>query len=43
MIDTVLDDELLSSLSANVAGMALPDAAGHIVDCMESILKGNKQ
>lgn len=42
MIDTVLDDELLSSLSANVAGMALPDAAGHIVDCMESILKGSK-
>ncbi len=43
MIDTVLDDELLSSLSANVAGMALPDAAGHIVDCMESILKGSSK
>ncbi len=43
MVDTVLDDGLLSSLSSNVATMALPDAAGHIVDCMESILKNRKQ
>lgn len=42
MIDTVLDDGMLASLSANVAAMALPDAAGHIVDCMESILKNRK-
>ena len=42
MLDTVGNTELLTSLGANVEKMALRDAAEHIVDEVERIIKARK-
>ena len=43
MLDTVSDNETLASISAHVAEMALRDAAEHIADEVENIIKQNRQ
>ncbi len=43
MLDTVGDNETLASISAHVAEMALRDAAEHIADEVENIIKQNRQ
>ena len=43
MLDTVSDNEMLASISAHVAEMALRDAAEHIADEVENIIKQNRQ
>ncbi len=43
MLDTVADNELLTSISTHVAQMALRDAAEHIVDEVERIVALKKQ
>ena len=42
MLATVADDEKIATLSGNVLQMALRDAAEHIVDEVEKIIKKNK-